>query len=100
MSEEKKITLENFDYNNKGRHLNSPFSKKDLEFLGIEEKELIFLTLEEYINLNRDCKDISPELQKERYNNYYKKHQELINNAKEKRKELIEDNEKSNEKKN
>ena len=99
MSEEKKITLENFDYNNKGRHINSPFSKKALEFLGIEEKELLFLTLEEYISLNKDCKDISPELQKERYNNYFKKHQELINNAKEKRKEFIENNEITTEKK-
>ena len=93
MSKEKKITLENYDYKNKGPHLNSPFSKRALELLGIEEKELLTLSLEDYINLNRDCKEISQELQKERYNNYINKHTELINKAKEKRKELISDNE-------
>ena len=93
MSKENKITLETYDYNNKGPHLNSPYSKKTLELLGIKEKELLTLTLEEYINLNKDCKEIPPELQKERYNNYFKKHDELINKAKEKRKELISDEE-------
>ena len=67
MSKDKKINLENYDYNNKGLHLNSPFSKKALEFLGIEEKELLTLNLEEYINLNKDCKELPSELQKERY---------------------------------
>ena len=93
MSKDKKINLENYDYNNKGLHLNSPFSKKALEFLGIEEKELLTLNLEEYINLNKDCKELPSELQKERYNNYFKKHLELIDKAKEKRKELISDDE-------
>ena len=93
MSKESSINLENYNYNSKGPNLNSPFSKKALESLGIEEKELKTLSLDEYIKLNRDCKEISDELKKERYDNYLLKHRELINKAKEKRKELKSENE-------
>ena len=94
MSDDEKINLENYNYNNKSQNLNSPFSLKALQYLGIEEKELKTLTLEEYIKLNPDSKDISQELQKQRYMNYVQKHDDLIYNAKKKRKELIAENEK------
>ena len=93
MSKEGKINLENYNYNSKSANLNSPFSIKALHSLGIEEKELKTLKLEEYIKSNIDCRDISEELQNERYMNYVKKHDELINKAKEKRKQLKEENE-------
>ena len=94
MSKEEKITLENYDYNNiKSPHLNSPFSLKALETLGIEEKELKTLSLEQFVSSNPNSKDISSDLQKERYENYVQKHEELINKAKEQRKQLISDKE-------
>ena len=93
MSKESNINLENYNYNSKGPNLNSPLSRKALESLGIEEKELKTLPLDEYIKSNPDCKAISNELQKERYDNYLLKHRELINKAKEKRKQLKSENE-------
>ena len=94
MSNEEKITLENYNYNIKGPNLNSPLSIKSLQLLGIEEKELKILSFDEYINLNRDYKEIAPELQKEIYDNYFHKHEELITKAKEKRKQLISESQK------
>ena len=93
MSKGKSINLENYNYDSKGPHLNSPFSLRALESLGIEEKQLKILSFDEYIKSNRDCQNISQELQKERYNNYFQKHSELISKAKEKRKELKSENE-------
>ena len=40
MSDDEKINLENYNYNNKSQNLNSPFSLKALQYLGIEEKEI------------------------------------------------------------
>ena len=40
MSNEEKVTLENFNYENKGPQLNSPHSLKAIQSLGIEEKQL------------------------------------------------------------
>ena len=94
MSKEEKITLENYNYNLKDKNLNSPLSIKALQLLGIEEKELKILSFNEYINLNRDCREISSELQKERYDNYFHKHEDLISKAKAKRKQLIAEAEK------
>ena len=93
MSKGKNINLENYNYDSKGPHLNSPFSIKALQSLGIEEKQLKTLSFDEYIKLNRDCLDISQDLQRERYNNYFQKHSELISKAKEKRKQLKSENE-------
>ena len=64
MSKDSNINIENYNYNSKGPNLNSPFSRKALESLGIEEKELKTLSLDEYIKLNPDHKDISNEFQK------------------------------------
>ena len=49
MSKYSNINLENYNYNSKGTILNSPFSPKVLESLGIEEKELKTISLDEYI---------------------------------------------------
>ena len=88
MSKEQKITLDNFKYEGKGPHLDSPFSIKAIRSLGIEEKDLKKLSLEEYISSDIDSRLISSDLQKERYDNYIKKQEELINKAKEKRNQL------------
>ena len=89
MSKEGKVTLENYNYETNNPHLNSPISIRALNSLGIEEKELKKLSQKEYISINPEFKLISEDLQNERYENYLKKYEELINKAKEKRKELI-----------
>ena len=99
MSNEEKVTLENFNYENKGPQLNSPHSLKAIQSLGIEEKQLKKLTFEEYISSSFDSKQITADLQKERYDNYLKKHEELINQAKEKRNQLISEKEEEKDKK-
>lgn len=86
MSKEAKITLENYNYEGKGPQINSPFSIKALQYLGLEEKELKKLTQYEYVTLNPECKKLSEDLLNERYNNYVQRHLELINKAKEKEK--------------
>ena len=98
MSNEEKITLENFNYENKGPQLNSPHSLKAIQTLGIEEKQLKKLSFEEYISSNFEAKKISSDLQKERYDNYLQKHEELINKAKEKRNQLISEKEEEKDK--
>ena len=99
MSKEAKITLENYNYEGKGPQINSPFSIKALQYLGLEEKELKKLTQYEYVTLNPECKKLSEDLLNERYNNYVQRHLELINKAKEKRKELISENKLENSEK-
>ena len=84
-SEDKFAYLNNFNY--------SQYNYYSVIQNQIEEKELKTLSLDEYIKLNRDCKEISDELKKERYDNYLLKHRELINKAKEKRKQLKSENE-------
>ena len=93
MSKTEKINLENFEGKRKGIHINSPFSIKSLQSLGIEEKDLIILSFNDFINSNPDLKEVSTEIQKERYEYYLQKHKRLITEAKEKRSQLIEDNE-------
>ena len=94
MSKEGKVTLENYNYESNNPHLNSPISIRALNSLGIEEKELKKLSQKEYISNNPEFKLISEDLKNERYQNYLKKYEELINKAKEKRKELISEMEK------
>ena len=85
-----KISLENFDYESKTQRLNSPFSIKACKFKGVTEKDLYHLTLEDYIQLFSESKNIPKEFQQERYDNYEENRKALIEELKETRDKLIE----------
>ena len=96
--DEKKISLENCDFNKKKMRINSPFSLAACELIGIDENDLIYITKDEYIRNNQDCQNIKKTLQEERYNHFNSKRLELIELAKKKRKELIQESKELNKK--
>ena len=67
----------------------SPRSKKAILSLGIDEKKLYQLSKKDYLATHPELKSVSTELQDKRYEHYNQKRQELINEAKETRNELI-----------
>ena len=90
--EEKKISLENCDFKKKKVRINSPFSLSAFELLGIDENDLIFISKDEYLRKNQDCQNLKKELQEERYYHFNLKRLKLIELAKKKREELIQEN--------
>ena len=100
MSNGSKITLENFNYQKKGPRLSSPYSIKACKILGVDEKDLIKLSFNEYLQLHIESKKLPKDIQQQRYDFYEKDRQTLIKDLKETRKELKEndENEKQNKK--
>ena len=90
MSNDSKITLENFNYDKNGPRINSPNSLKACKLLGVEPKDLIKLSFDEYLKLHIDSKPVPKDIQQQRYDYYEQDRQELIKELKERRKELIE----------
>ena len=86
-----RISLENCDFNKKKIRINSPYSLMACELIGIDQDDLGLLTKDDYIRINQDCHNLSKELQDERYNHYNTRRRKLIENAKRKREELIEE---------
>ena len=84
-----KISLENCDFNKKRIRITSPFSLMACELIGINQDDLIFISKEEYVRKNQDCQNLKKELQEERYNHFDSRRRQLIEDAKNKRKELI-----------
>ena len=99
-NEKEKISLENLNYQSKTQRLNSPYSIKACKLQGVKEEDLYKLTLEEYIKLNPDSKDLPKNLKEDRYSNYEDNRLKLIESLKEIRNKLIEDSEKNQKKKN
>ena len=93
MSEEKKISLDNYDFKNKKARLTSPHSLIACHFIGVSEDDLIFKTLEEYIKSNVECQYLERDLQEERYNHFENNRKELIELAKNQREFLIKEEE-------
>ena len=93
-----KISLENFNYESKTQRLSSPFSLKACKLKGVAEGDLYHISLEDYINLNPDSKNLPKELQQERYDNYEENRTKLIEELKETRNQLIEEAEKQQQK--
>ena len=87
-----KISLENCDFNKKRTRLNSPISLVACELIGIDPEDLIYLTKDEYIRRNQECQNLDKELQEERYNHFNSRRIKLIEDAKKKREELLEEN--------
>ena len=85
-----KISLENCDFNKKRIRITSPFSLMACELIGINQDDLIFISKEEYVRKNQDCQNLKKELQEERYNHFDSRRRQLIEDAKKKRKEIIE----------
>ena len=93
-----KISLENFNFESKTQRLSSPFSMKACKLQGVTEKDLYYISLEDYINSNPDSKNLPKELQQKRYDNYEENRTKLIEELKETRNKLIEESEKQKEK--
>ena len=98
IKDENKISLENCDFNKKKTRVNSPFSLAAFELIGIDENDLIFQTKDEYIRNNQDCQNLKKHLQEERYNHFNSRRLQLIELAKKKREELIQENKEQNKK--
>ena len=92
MSDEskEKISLENYNYQSKTNRLNSPLSIKTCKLQGITEEDLIYLTLEEYIQSHPECMNLPKEFQQERYDNFEQSRKDLIETLKEIRNDLKE----------
>ena len=98
MTSEEKISLENTDFSSKAKRVTSPHSIEACRLIGITLIELYPLTFDEYILQHKEVRNLQKNLQEERYNHFDKIRKEKIEMAKEKRKELIE-NEKNNKSK-
>ena len=85
-----KISLENFNYQIKTHRLTSPNSIQACKLQGVNEDDLIFLTLEEYIHSHPECMGLAKEFQQERYDNYEQNRKDLIESLKEIRNDLKE----------
>ena len=85
-----KISLENYNYQSKTNRLNSPLSIKACKLQGVEEDDLIYITLEEYIQSHPECMNLPKEFQQERYDNYEQNRKDLIETLKEIRNQLKE----------
>ena len=90
--DENKISLENCDFNKKKIRLTSPYSLLACELIGIDENDLIYITKDEYFRKNQESQNLTKELQEERYNHYNSRRLKLIEEAKKKRIELIQEN--------
>ena len=99
-NEKEKISLENFNFESKTHRLNSPFSIKACKLKGVKEEDLYKLTLEEYVQLNPDSKNLPKDLVEERYSNYEDNRLKLIESLKEVRNKLLEKSGKKKQKKN
>ena len=60
----------------------TPLSIMACKSLGITEDDLIHLSLEDYIKTDPDAKGLPKDLQQERYDNYDKNRNQLIEDAK------------------
>ena len=96
--EKEKISLENFNYESKTQRLNSPFSIRACGLQGVTEDDLYQISLEDYIKLFPESKNLPKDLQQERYDNYEENRIKLIDLLKETRNNLIEEFEKKQEK--
>ena len=87
--DEKKVSLENCDFSKKKIRITSPHSLLACEIIGVDEDDLIYNSKDEFILKNQDCLNLNIELQDERYNHFNARRLNLIELAKNKRKELI-----------
>jgi len=99
MSEEEKINLLNATYKVNGKRINSPISQEAMKMIGLEEKDIYDLSFEQYLKRHFEAKSLDKELQKERYDYYKETRQKLINEAIEKRNELLNNEENNRSKK-
>ena len=83
-----KISLDNADFSSK-RIINSPRSIQACNELGIDPHELNQLTIDEFILNNPECKNLSKNIQQERYKHYDKLRLLSIEQVKSKRNEII-----------
>ena len=87
-----KKNLTNIDFNNNEDKLNSPKSKKALLLLGIEEKDLYFISKNEFIQNHPELINLTEELKLRRYENYENLRKNKIKKAIELREQLLKGN--------
>ena len=83
------VTIENSDFS-KNTRINSPRSLEAMKKLGIEQSELIKLSIEEFKAQNPDVKKLSKDLVKFRYEANEKYRNNTIDLIKEERNNIIE----------
>jgi len=67
MSEEN-LSLENFDFKDLNRRLNSPLSKEACRRIGVNENDLYFIDYETFLKINKDIHSLPREFQELRFN--------------------------------
>ena len=86
--EKEKISLDNFNYQSKNQRLTSPSSIQACKLQGVTEKDIIYLTFEEYIQSHPESLTLQKEFQQERYDNYEQNRKDLVESLKETRNQL------------
>ena len=71
--------------------VNTPYSKRVIQILGIEENDLYEISKEEYLKKQNILKDAPDELKDQRYEHFNKKRLTAIEDARKLRKEIIKD---------
>ena len=84
-----KISLENFNYESKTQRLSSPLSITACKMNGVTESDIVFLSFEDYIRSHPESMNIPKELQQERYDNFEKNRNKLIEDLKTTRQNLM-----------
>ena len=82
--------LDNVDFNKKGIRIESPRSKLALEELGLDENKLCKLSKKEYLEKNIELKKEKSEILDKRYEHYEQKRLEALDEARQLRNEIIE----------
>ena len=93
------INIDNANFSNKKSLINSPRTLQACFKLGIDPSELYQLTLEEFKLVNPDVRYLPQDMIKFRYEAEEKYRNDSINQVKEERQKIIEEEEKKNEEK-
>ena len=83
--------MENVTFMDQNIRVNTPYSKKAIQILGIEENDLYEISKEEYLQKQNALKDAPDELKDQRYELFNNKRLKIIEDAKKLRKKIIAD---------
>lgn len=83
--------LENITFMDSKVRINTPYSKKAIQILGIDENDLYEISKEEYLRKQNILKDAPDELKDQRYELFNNKRLKTIEDARQLRKDIIKD---------
>ena len=80
------------DFTNWKQRLNSPRSVEACRRIGVEPRELLYMDLQNFKNVNPEVRSLNRELQNLRFEHYEKLRLETIKVVAEERRKIIEEN--------